>query len=186
MATEWGRTTVLVHDMDAARDFYRAAFGFRTILDSAAAADAIADGETAATESTRVLHLGFTGSDAGVWLVQAEGGDALRVGRQAGAAPLGVLYVDDVDASLRKAVSAGARMLGPVDSDATSRFARVRDLYGNEIVLAQPNKRKSATPKSATAATATPKSATAASRSAATPTKSSPKSPPKSARPPQS
>lgn len=129
MTTNWGSTTLLVHDLDQARDFYAAAFGFETIVDSGPVDPESFD--------QRTLHIGLA-DGAGLWLLKAVGGDALLVGRQAGGQPLGVLSVTHVDAVVQQAVDAGARLIAPPTDDGSSRSARVKDLYGNLLVLVQP------------------------------------------------
>jgi predicted enzyme related to lactoylglutathione lyase len=150
MTTNWGSTTLLVHDLDLARDFYAAAFGFETIVDSGPVDPESFD--------QRTLHIGLA-DGAGLWLLKAVGGDALLVGRQAGGQPLGVLSVTHVDAVVQQAVDAGARLVAPPTDDGSSRSARVKDLYGNLLVLVQPTAGVVDAPEGAEAAEPEPEAA---------------------------
>ena len=122
MGNEWGRTVVLVRDQDAALRFYREAFGARVIHDST-------------DDGFRYLHLSI--GAGGLWLIPADPGSDDTVGRQTGAHPLGVIYVDDLELVVDSAVAAGSIVLKESAEDATARFVHVSDVDGNELVLVQ-------------------------------------------------
>ena len=122
MGNDWGRTVVLVRDQDVALRFYREAFGARVIHDSTA-------------DGFRYLHLGI--GAGGLWLIAADATSDDTVGRQTGGHPLGVIYVDDLELAVDSAVAAGSGVLKEPAEDATSRYAHVSDLDGNELVLVQ-------------------------------------------------
>lgn len=124
MGTHWGRTVVLVRDYEQAIAFYRDGLGFEVLFDG--------PGEG----GFRLLHLG-TGGQASLWLMQALPGDEQLVGRQTGGHPLGVLYVDDMDAALARLAALGTVPAQPPGADGGARWAHVRDLYGNQIVLVE-------------------------------------------------
>jgi catechol 2,3-dioxygenase-like lactoylglutathione lyase family enzyme len=130
MSAFWGRTTVLVRDEEEALDFYTRGFGFETIFDS---------GPVSADNPTRFLHIGsIQGNHAtGLWLIKAEAAQQHLVGGQTGGQPLGVVYVDNLEDALIRLAMVGALPSGARGSDATSRFAHVPDLYGNDIVVVQ-------------------------------------------------
>lgn len=124
MGRHWGRTVILVREYEEAIAFYRDGLGFEVVFDGPGAG------------GFRLLHLGADG-DAGIWLMQALPGDEHLIGRQTGGHPLGVVYVDDRDAALARLARIGTQPSQPPAGDAHSRWAHVRDLYGNEIVLAE-------------------------------------------------
>ncbi|WP_161498743.1 VOC family protein [Microterricola pindariensis] len=124
MGAHWGRTVVLVRDYEEAIAFYRDGLGFEVLFDE--------PGEG----GFRLLHLG-TGGETGLWLMQVLPGDERLVGHQAGGHPLGVLYVDELDAALARLAALGTVPAQPPGADAGSRWAHVHDLYGNQIVLVQ-------------------------------------------------
>jgi predicted enzyme related to lactoylglutathione lyase len=119
-----GRVVVLVRDYDVALAFYRAAFGARVLFDAPSPAGG------------RYLHLGFGDTaGSGMWLLQAGGEAAARVGRQTGGEPLAVFYTVDVPAAVARAAAAGAKVVRSVESADGATFAHVADLYGNVFVL---------------------------------------------------
>lgn len=123
-----GRATILVKDLDAARDFYANAFGFVTIFD-----EEIFPG-------FRALHVGPEGESApGFWLIRATTPDAeSRVGRQTGDEPAFVLYTDDLAADLTRLAALGVHPIkGPTEDESKARFVHIRDNSGNELVLVQ-------------------------------------------------
>jgi predicted enzyme related to lactoylglutathione lyase len=108
--TAWGRITILVHDAEAAREFYAAAFGL--------------EGHSA---PNFVVALG---SDA-LRVGRQTGGEPLAT-LLVDDLEAAILTAVDAGAGLTApATSADA-------SDGSSRLARVRDLYGNEFVLTEP------------------------------------------------
>jgi len=127
MPSIWGRTTVLVRDYAEALDFYRDGFDFEPIFDS---------GPENEANPIRFLHLGHAGV-ATLWLIKASENEQHLIGTQTGSEPLGVLYVDDLDIALEKLARIGAVPTTAPSADATSRFAHVPDLYGNDIIIVQ-------------------------------------------------
>lgn len=122
-----GRAAVLARDIHATAGFYREAFGFRTLY----------EGEI---DGYPLLHVGPGElTDPGLWIRPA--GDDAPVGRQADDGPFLVLYLDgdaELDAVLERCERLGAQAEKPLRaSDETAdRYAHVRDLDGNVIVLA--------------------------------------------------
>ncbi|WP_114853670.1 glyoxalase/bleomycin resistance/extradiol dioxygenase family protein [Brachybacterium sp. YJGR34] len=121
-AADWGRTVVVVRDQEASLRYYRDAFGAHILHDST-------------VNGFRYLHLGI--GRGGLWLIAASEHSADAVGRQTGGHPLGVVYVSDVEATIERAVAAGAKVVKDLVADATARYAHVSDIDGNEIVLVQ-------------------------------------------------
>ncbi len=122
------RTTLLVHDLDAAKAFYLDAFHFETLF----------DGEVA--PGLRTVHVGPDGQrGAGLWLMKTTSPEGTaRVGTQTAGEPTLVFYTEDLAADLIHLASLGiAPMQGPHTHDAGASYAHVRDNSGNEIVLAQ-------------------------------------------------
>lgn len=122
-----GRTTILVSDLDEAREFYRAAFQFGTLF----------DGEVA--PGLRTVHVGPAGERGpGLWLLEARSPASVdRVGAQTGGEPALVFYTDDLAAELRRLDGLAVRVVKPSVSSGGASFAHVLDNSGNEIVLAQ-------------------------------------------------
>lgn len=122
-----GRTTILVNDLDEARDFYRAAFAFGTLF----------DGEVA--PGLRTVHVGPAGErGSGLWLIEATSPASVeRVGAQTAGEPTLVFYTDDLAAELRHLEHLAVRVVKPVISSDGASFAHVLDNSGNEIVLVQ-------------------------------------------------
>ena len=122
-----GRTTILVNDLDEARDFYRAAFDFGALF----------DGEVA--PGLRTVHVGPAGErGSGLWLIEASSPASIeRVGAQTAGEPTLVFYTDDLDAELRRLEHLGVRVVKPFVSSGGASFAHVLDNSGNEIALAQ-------------------------------------------------
>jgi predicted enzyme related to lactoylglutathione lyase len=121
-----GRVIVLVHDYDAALDFYCTAFGARVLFDAPSPLGG------------RYLHVGFGGDPgAGIWLLQVGGSDMERVGRQTGGEPVAVFYASDVAAAVARVEAAGGAIIRPVETADGARFAHVADLYGNVFVLVE-------------------------------------------------
>jgi predicted enzyme related to lactoylglutathione lyase len=118
------RVVVLVDDQNAALAFYRDALGFATLHDQEAG-------------GLRYLHAGPEGGGAGVWLLPAlSPEDRALVGRQAGAHPLLVVHVGDLDAARRRLERCGTEIFDERD-DPGSRSLQFRDVSGNVIVAAQ-------------------------------------------------
>jgi predicted enzyme related to lactoylglutathione lyase len=122
-----GRMTILVHDLDEAKAFYRDAFGFETLF----------DGDVA--PGLRTVHVGPHGErGAGLWLLEATTPASLeRVGAQTGGEPTLVLYTDDLAGELRRLESLALSVVKPLASSNGAGFVHVLDNSGNEIVLAQ-------------------------------------------------
>ena len=123
-----GRTTILVNDLDAAKEFYLDAFGFDTLF----------DGEVA--PGLRTVHVGPDGPrGAGLWLMKTTtpaGRD--RVGAQTAGEPTLVFYTDDLAAEFARLSAFGVTPIQPpFTNDGGASYAHVRDNSGNEIVLAQ-------------------------------------------------
>jgi predicted enzyme related to lactoylglutathione lyase len=118
------RVVVLVHDQDRALAFYREALGFSTLHDQDAG-------------GLRHLHAGPAQGDAGVWLLPAlSDEDRALVGRQAGAHPLLVIHVGDLDAARQRLARCGVEIFNERD-DPDSRSLQFRDVSGNVLVAAQ-------------------------------------------------
>ncbi|MBM0238003.1 VOC family protein [Micromonospora sp. ATA32] len=120
-----GRVVVLVHDPDAALDFYRNVLGFHVLHDQTA-------------DGYRYLHIGMPGQDGvGLWLMTPTT-DRERdlVGQQAGGQPLLVLYTEDLDPVSKHLRERGVRVWAEAE-DASSRSLHLADLYGNVIVVAE-------------------------------------------------
>jgi len=118
-----GRATLVTRDLDAAAAFYRDAFGFVTLVEGRFG-------------DFPLLHVGPGGlTDAGLWVRPAAPGDP--VGRQGGTGPFLVLYLppEELDATVERCTALGAPPHHTADDD-DGRYAHVRDLDGNEIVLA--------------------------------------------------
>lgn len=122
-----GRMTILVHDLDEAKAFYRDVFGFATLF----------DGEVA--PGLRTVHVGPHGErGAGLWLLEATTPASLeRVGAQTGGEPTLVFYTDDVAGEVRRLESLAVRIVKPLTSSDGASFVHVLDNSGNEVVLAQ-------------------------------------------------
>ncbi|MCC2334664.1 VOC family protein [Cellulomonas wangsupingiae] len=119
----FGRATLLTSDLAAAAAFYRDAFGFVTLFEGRFG-------------DFPLLHVGPGGlTDAGLWVRPAGPGDP--VGRQGGTGPFLVLYLgpEDLDATVERCTALGAPPHHTAADD-QGRYAHVRDLDGNEIVLA--------------------------------------------------
>lgn len=125
MTVRLGRVTLLVRDIDSTIDFYTRAFDFRVLVDRV-----LKDG-------FRTVHIGPGElQDPGIWLMPTESEAA---GQQTDGAPWLVLYTDDLARDLENLSALGVEPHSPVVSDPSSgnAHARVHDLWGNEIVLAQ-------------------------------------------------
>jgi catechol 2,3-dioxygenase-like lactoylglutathione lyase family enzyme len=122
-----GRTTILVRDLDEARDFYRWSFGFRTLF----------DGEFA--PGMRTVHVGPEGErDPGLWLfLPTNDAERARIGSQTGGAPTLVMYVDALEQLLARLESSNVGVAKPLTVQGDAKFAHVFDPSGNEIVLAE-------------------------------------------------
>ncbi|WP_265522345.1 VOC family protein [Oerskovia flava] len=124
MTTRIGRTVLLSRDLAATAAFYADGFGFATLHD-----------ETA--DGVRLLHVGPEGPHGpGLWLLPvADGVPTTRPGN----APDLVLYVDDLDTTLRHLAAAGVEPHVPAQTDDASgdRYAHVRDPDGNLVIAVQ-------------------------------------------------
>ncbi|MFD2795906.1 VOC family protein [Promicromonospora vindobonensis] len=127
MTVRIGRTSLLAKDIRVTAEFYREAFGFRTIY----------EGDN---HGYPLLHIGPGGlADGGLWLHRAREGAPL--GRQAGDSPFLVLYLDDaaeMDAVLKRCSRLGVEPHSPLRADDATGdlYAHVRDPDGAEIILA--------------------------------------------------
>lgn len=122
-----GRTTILVRDLDESRDFYRRAFGFRTLF----------DGEFA--PGMRTVHVGPEGQrDPGLWLfVPTNDAERARIGSQTGGAPTLVIYVEELESLLARLETSDVRVVKPFTVQGEAKFGHVLDASGNEIVLVE-------------------------------------------------
>lgn len=124
-----GRTTLLVHDYEAALGFYRDVLGFAVLHDSTA------------PSGQRFLHIGLPDQRGtplvGLWLLEPPAGDADLVGRQAGAQPLLVFYTDDCNGAVATLEQRGVEFRGPPVAEGDALFAHFADLYGNVLVLVE-------------------------------------------------
>ncbi|GAA1409110.1 hypothetical protein GCM10009639_59420 [Kitasatospora putterlickiae] len=128
MFTAVGRTVVLVEDVEAALGFYRDGLGFAVLF----------DGDL---DGYRLLHVGPAdgAGAAGLWLMPAESAEARAVvGRQTGGMPLLVLYTDDLDRVAARLTELGVATRPGVPDGGSGRSLHFRDLYGNELIAAQP------------------------------------------------
>ncbi|MFB6894560.1 VOC family protein [Kitasatospora sp. NPDC056327] len=125
--TAVGRTVVLVEDAEAALAFYRDGLGFTVLF----------DGDL---DGYRLLHVGPPGgAGAGLWLMPAESPEAkAAVGRQTGGLPVLVLYTDDLDRVAARLAELGVASRPGVPDGGPGRSLHFRDLYGNELIAAQP------------------------------------------------
>ncbi|WP_321872945.1 VOC family protein [Burkholderia ubonensis] len=124
----WLTPYLAVRNAHASIDFFKAAFGFelRDVLD----------------EDGAVMHVEMVYRGQLIVMFAPEGafGSTARTPRSAGAtAPQSFyLYVDDVDATWRRALDAGAKSLSaPQDQFWGDRFAQVEDLDGYRWALAR-------------------------------------------------
>lgn len=112
-----------VPDMDAALDFYAAAFGFAVVQSF--------------DEPEFIEHImALPGQEAGpnLLLVQYRDGRDVTVGP--GHGPVGFM-TDDIDAQFAQAVAAGAVATIPVSAMGPVKFAMLRSPQGHELELVQ-------------------------------------------------
>ena len=122
-----GRTVLLVHDYDAAFDFYHTRFGCRKLHDSTG------------PDGRRYLHVAFPGDGhTGLWFMQPEG-EAQRqpVGKQTAGQPTPVLYTDAIVPLYERLQQNGVHILEPLVNTPESRFFHCLDLYGNRLTVVQ-------------------------------------------------
>lgn len=128
MSARFGRAVFLVPDLDEALEFWVDAFECRVLADQP-------------VPGGRYLHVGFPADPAGsgapgLWLLGVPDGHP-RSGSQTGEHPTLVLYVDDLDASLKRATGAGAHLIAGPDSDSAARYAHLTDPLGNVVVCVE-------------------------------------------------
>jgi RimJ/RimL family protein N-acetyltransferase/predicted enzyme related to lactoylglutathione lyase len=113
-----GRFVLRVDDEEAALDFYVGGLGFELLAD-----------ETRRS-GLRLLHVG-DGDRRGpaLWL--------LRGRPPAGGGPAAVLYADDLERALARAVAHGGRLGRGPRREPGSRYAHVLDPAGNELILVE-------------------------------------------------
>jgi catechol 2,3-dioxygenase-like lactoylglutathione lyase family enzyme len=120
--------TLLVHDLDATKDFYMKAFGFNCLY----------DGEVA--PGLRTVHVGPGGqAEPGLWLLKATSPEGTtRIGAQTAGEPALVFYTESLADDLRHLETLGVSPLRPVAGSLSgTKFAHVVDNNGNEIVLVE-------------------------------------------------
>jgi predicted enzyme related to lactoylglutathione lyase len=122
-----GRTTVLVHDQDEAKQFYIEVLGFMTIADMQLG------------NGFRALHVGPPGtSGTGLWLMPATTDEQrARVGNQTGGEPIAVIYTEDCRQAYAELRERGLQFLGEPVEEAGSVHVHFLDLYGNTFVLVE-------------------------------------------------
>lgn len=127
MEARFGRCVILAHDLDAAAEAYRDAFGWHTLAD------------VEPESGRRHLHVGPPSQPGvGVWFLPPSGDAGTgRVGAQAGGEPLIALYTDDLAASLSQAEGAGMTRAPGDGEDPSSRWSHLHDPLGNRIVLVE-------------------------------------------------
>lgn len=127
MNIHFGRMVLLVHDYDEALDFYTKNFGCRVLFDQDS------------SFGLRYLHVGFGNDDkAGIWLLKAEGKEQqAQVGRQTLEQPALVLYTDDLQALYQRLLQNKVVIKTPPASNPEYAFLHCRDLYGNELIIAE-------------------------------------------------
>ena len=125
-----GRTTLLVRSYEPALDFYRDKLGFVVVRDLVAA------------DGTRDLHLALPAqlgeSPVGLRLLEAVGVDAALVGCQAGTHPFLTLFTTDCHGALRALAARGVTVRQEPHEMDGAIVAHVADLYGNDLLIAQP------------------------------------------------
>ncbi|MDX1418378.1 MAG: hypothetical protein R3181_00305 [Rubricoccaceae bacterium] len=121
-----GPSVVLVHDCDAAAQFYQRALDARPC-----------GPEEGPSRQLALAGAAPTGGDAHLWLVQPRSpAETSIVGRQTGDWPLLVLYTADCESVRRRIVEAGGSPATSVPmGDRSGPAASARDLYGNVILL---------------------------------------------------
>lgn len=124
--------------------FYQETFGARITHDSTA-------------DDFRYLHVDI--GTRGLWLIAANEHSADSVGRQTAGHPLGGVYVSDVEATMDRAVAAGAAIMKELDADNTARYSHVSDNSGNETCwwsCSRPTRANAPSPKSDRSACSSP------------------------------
>lgn len=116
-AVRFGRCVLPVDDEDRAVAFYVDGLGFEVLVDERRPG------------GLRLVHVGSQGvSGPGIWLLR---------GRSSHSGPAAVLYADDLDAALERALANGGRLDSGPEEEPGSRFAHLLDPAGNELILAE-------------------------------------------------
>lgn len=118
-------TTLLVRDYDEAIDFYVGALGFALIED------------TDQGGGKRWVVVRPPGSDAGLLLAKAVGGQTRAVGDQAGGRVFLFLETDDFARDHARMTAAGVRFLEEPRHEPYGSVAVFQDLYGTKFDLIQ-------------------------------------------------
>ena len=119
-------TALLVRDYDEALAFYVGKVGFELVED------------TDQGGGKRWVVVRPPGSDAALLLAQAMGGQAARIGDQAGGRVFLFLETDDFDRDHARMSAAGVRFLEPPRREPYGTVAVFEDLYGTRWDLIQP------------------------------------------------
>jgi predicted enzyme related to lactoylglutathione lyase len=113
-----------VPEMDKALAFYRDAFGFAVTLSF--------------DEPGFLEHvMALPGKEAGPNLLLVEYKDGRDVSVGPGHGPVGFM-VEDIEATFKQLVAAGANVLAPIFETDGVRIAMLNDPWGHEIELVQP------------------------------------------------
>jgi catechol 2,3-dioxygenase-like lactoylglutathione lyase family enzyme len=118
-------TALLVRDYDEAVGFYVGKLGFELVEDTPQG-------------DKRWVVVRPRGSDAGLLLAQAFGGQAQRIGDQAGGRVFLFLETDDFARDHARMVAAGVAFLEPPRHEPYGTVAVFADLYGNRWDFIQP------------------------------------------------
>lgn len=118
-------TALLVHDYDAAIDFYVGKVGFDLVED------------TDMGGGKRWVVVRPPGSEGGLLLAQAKGEQAETVGRQGGGRVWLFLETDDFGRDHARMTAAGVSFLEPPRHEAYGSVAVFEDLHGNRWDLIQ-------------------------------------------------
>jgi catechol 2,3-dioxygenase-like lactoylglutathione lyase family enzyme len=119
-------TALLVRDYDEAIGFYAGRLGFELVEDSD-----LGGGK-------RWVVVRPPGSDAGLLLARAVGGQAARIGDQSGGRVFLFLETDDFGRDHERMIAAGVRFVRPPREEAYGTVAVFEDLYGNLWDLIEP------------------------------------------------
>ncbi len=124
MGVSLGRLTILVHDYDAALQFYVQKLGLDLITDQDA-------------PPFRFVHVGNAATGMGLWLWMADEENRYLVGRQSQGHPLLVFYTDDCRAEFERLSERGVVFKREPEQTVDHVVAHFLDLYGNELVLVE-------------------------------------------------
>ena len=110
---------MIVHDAAAAIEFYKKAFGATELQ------------RLPAPNDTRLMHAEIQIGDAPMMLADEYPEIGARSPRAFGGSPVSfMLYVEDADAWVDRAVSAGAKLVRPVQDQHYGRVGGVEDPFG--------------------------------------------------------